>query len=464
MKKIDKKLNQLIPGGAHTYSRGYDQFSYNSPGILKKGKGCYVYDNNNNKYLDYGMGLRAVILGYADPKVNKAAIDQILNGNNLTRPSNIEMEVAIKLKKLFSYIDMVKFTKNSSNAVTGATKLARAYNGKKIILRCLDHPFFSFDDWFIGSTPVVRGVPKEISNLTKTFNYNDLESFKKQLKKYKNQISCVVMEASSFCCPDIKGEKVINSIQPFKYSDPSKVSSYNYKPKQNYKKPHFLRDVQNLCKKNNIVFIVDETITGFRWHFKGACHRYNIKPDLVIFGKAIANGFSLAVLAGNKKFMSLGSIDKPNQERVFLLSSTHGGEMSSLGAASKTIDMLQDGKKIQKIWSHGVKIINGINCISRELGLLDNIFLYGLPCSPYLVTNIDQKNSPKLRTYLQEELIKYKIMMPYISISASHTDKEAKYLISSFQKILPKLKKFIKNRQNKKKFKNIIKPVFRKYN
>ena len=138
--------------------------------------------------------------------------------------------------------------------------------------------------------------------------------------------------------------------------------------------------------------------------------------------------------------------------------------MSSLGAASQTIDLLKDGKKIEKIWDHGVKIINGINNISEKLGLLDNIYLYGLPCSPYLATNINKKNSPRLRTFLQEELIKCKIIMPYISISASHTDKEAKYLIDSFKKILPKLKKFITNRSNKKKFKNIIKPVFRKYN
>tara|TARA_B100000959_G_C14932137_1_gene604147 strand:+ start:78 stop:1370 length:1293 start_codon:yes stop_codon:yes gene_type:complete len=430
MKKIDKKLNSLIPGGAHTYSRGYDQFSHNTPGILKRGKGCYVYDNLNNKYLDYGMGLRSIILGYADSKVNKAAIQQIYNGNTLTRPSNIEMKVALKLKKYFSYIDMVKFAKNSSNAVTGATKLARAYNGRKIILRCLDHPFFSFDDWFIGSTDVNRGIPKEISKLTKTFNYNDLKSFKKQLKKYKNKISCVVMEASTFSHP----------------------------------KRNFLKQVKYLCKKNKIVFIIDETITGFRWHFKGACYKYKIKPDLVIFGKAIANGFSLAVLAGNKKIMNLGSIDKKKHERVFLLSSTHGAEMSSLGAASKTIDLLSDGKKIKKIWDHGAKLIKNINKLSNKFGLEKNIFLYGMPCSPYMATNINSKNSFKLKTLLQEELIKHKVIMPWISISASHTDKEANYLIRVFKKILPKIKKVIDKDINKYKFKNIIKPVFRKYN
>ncbi len=464
MKKIDKKLNEIIPGGSHTYSRGFDQFSYNTPGILNRGKDCYVYDNFNRKYLDYGMGLRAIILGYANKKVNSAAIKQINNGNNLTRPSNIELEVATKLKKNFSYIDMVKFAKNSSNAVSAATKLARAYNGRKLILRCQDHPFFSFDDWFIGSTSIERGIPEEIKKLTKTFKYNDIKNFKFLLKKYKNQISSVVMEASSFCCPEIYGSKKENPVQAFNYGNINKKSSYNYIPKQNYKKNHFLRDVQKLCKINNIVFIVDETITGFRWHFKGACYRYKVSPDLVIFGKAIANGFSLAVLAGKRKIMSLGSIDKINQERVFLLSSTHGGEMSSLGAASKTIDLLKNGNEIKKIWSHGIKIINGINNISKKNGLDKNIFLFGLPCSPYLATNIENKNSFKLKTLLQEELIKNNILMPWISISSSHGDKEARYVIKIFDKILPKIRRIIDNDINKYKFRNIIKPVFRKFN
>ena len=191
MKKIDKKLNNIIPGGSHTYSRGFDQFSYNTPGILNRGKGCYVYDNFNRKFLDYGMGLRSIILGYSDKNVNKSAIKQINNGNNLTRPSNVELEVALKLKKHFSFIDMVKFAKNSSNAVTAATKLSRAYNGRKLILRCEDHPF-SFDDWFISSTAIKKGIPKDIQKLTKTFKYNDIESFKLQIRKYK--------EKDSLCC------------------------------------------------------------------------------------------------------------------------------------------------------------------------------------------------------------------------------------------------------------------------
>ena len=108
--------------------------------------------------------------------------------------------------------------------------------------------------------------------------------------------------------------------------------------------------------------------------------------------------------------------------------------------------------------------MNGINKISKENGLIENIFLFGLPCSPYLATNIENKNSLKLKTLLQEELIKHRILMPWISISSSHGDKEAIYLLKVFKIILPKIKKIIDKDINKLKFKNIVKPVFRKYN
>ena len=173
-KSIQKRLLNAIPGGAHTYSRGYDQFPSNAPDILSKGKGAYVFDNNGNKYLDYGMALRAVNIGYSEKIINQAALDQILNGNNLTKPSTIELEAAELLIKEIKSIDIVKFTKNGSTAVSAGVKLARAYTGRDLIARCSQHPFFSYDDWFIGSTPIKKGIPKSIQKLTKHFCYNDI--------------------------------------------------------------------------------------------------------------------------------------------------------------------------------------------------------------------------------------------------------------------------------------------------
>ena len=182
-KKITEKLNKLIPGGAHTYSRGSDQFSFNAPEILKRGNGAYVYDEKNKKYLDYGMGLRSVTVGYANKRIIKGAVNQIIKGNNLTLPSEIELDAASMLVKHFKSVEMVKFTKNGSTAVTAAVKIARGYTNKKIVLRCSDQPFFSYDDWFIGSTNIKRGVPNEISKLTSQFKYNDIDDLKK--KNYK---------------------------------------------------------------------------------------------------------------------------------------------------------------------------------------------------------------------------------------------------------------------------------------
>ena len=111
MNKFTKALLKVIPGGSHTYSRGADQYPSNAPSILSKGKGAYIFDVKNKKYLDYGMGLRSVNIGYAEKIINSAAIKQINNGNNLTRPSNIELKAANLLISNIESADMVKFTK-----------------------------------------------------------------------------------------------------------------------------------------------------------------------------------------------------------------------------------------------------------------------------------------------------------------------------------------------------------------
>lgn len=125
-----ERLLKAIPGGAHTYSKGYDQFPQNAPQILHSGKGAWVYDDNQGKFLDYGMALRAVGIGYANEEIDNAAIAQIHYGNNLTRASIVELEAAELLIRTIDSVDMVKFTKNGSSAVSAAVKLARAYTVK----------------------------------------------------------------------------------------------------------------------------------------------------------------------------------------------------------------------------------------------------------------------------------------------------------------------------------------------
>ena len=451
-KKLTLKLNKLIPGGAHTYSRGSDQFSYNAPELLVRGKGPYVFNEKNKKFLDYGMGLRSITLGYADRLVNNAALKQINHGNNLTLPSMVELNAAEKIVKHFKSVDMVKFTKNGSTAVTAAVKISRGYTGKKIILRCSDHPFFSYDDWFIGSTEIKKGIPKEISNLTKKFKYNDLNDLKKQITKYKNEIACIILEPSTKNCPyDSSGDLKCCGTFPCN---------------KNFKKKNFLLDVQNICKENNIVFILDEMITGFRWHLYGAQNMYGIDPDISTFGKGMANGFPLACVAGKSRFMEEGGINRKNKERLFLLSTTHGAEMSSLGAFIKTLEIYKKNNVTDYLWKYGNELKKIFNEESSNLNLENFLVMKGVPCSPYYeCKDIEKKNNNEFTTLLMQEMIKNNILWPsFISISFSHKKKEIAKTRNALKKAFLVYKKALKEGVKKYLIGPPIKPVFRKFN
>lgn len=425
------RLLKVIPGGAHTYSRGFDQYPINAPQILKKGKGAYIYDENEKEFLDYGMALRAVNLGYANEEVNQAAIKQIEYGNNLTKPSLIELEAAELLVSMIDSVDMVKFTKNGSTATTAAIKLSRAYTNRTLIARCAEQPFFSYDDWFIGSTPLTKGIPQKDIDSTKMFNYNNIESLKKLFDEYPNQIACVILEPASTEHP----------------------------------KDNFLHKVQELCHKNGAVFILDEMITGFRWHLKGAQHYYDIRPDLCTFGKAMANGFSVSAIAGKREIMELGSIEFEGRERLFLLSTTHGAEMSGLGAFVETMKFMKDNNVVEHIWDYGKKLISMMNELSKKHGIEKNLIAGGIECSPYYLTfDKNGENSLGLRTLFSQEMIKNGVLIPWIALSYSHGEKELEITRRALEKTFEIYKKAVDEGYENYLVGEPIKPVFRKYN
>lgn len=431
MKNFSERLNKVIPGGAHTYSRGDDQFPANAPQILVRGKGAYTWDDKGNKFLDYGMALRAVTLGYANDEVNHAAIEQIEFGNNLTRASLIELEAAEALVNLIPCADMVKFAKNGSSVTSAAVKLARAYTGRKIIARCLQQPFFSYDDWFIGDTVIKRGIPSEISEATVNFNFNDTASLENLFAKYPNQIAAVILEPAA-----------------------------TEEPKNN-----FLQNVKSLCEKNGTVFILDEMISGFRWHLQGAHTYYNVQPDLVTFGKAMANGFSVAALAGKKEIMNLGGIKEVGQERVFLMSSTHGAEMSSLGAFVASLKIYQRDSVISHFWDYGSKLKSGMNTIAKEFGIQDCIGFEGVDCSPgYYTKDKNGQVSLELRTLFSQEMIKNNVLIPWVALSTAHTDTELNLTLEAAKKAMKVYSMALVDGASKYLVGPAIKPVFRKVN
>lgn len=445
------KLHALIPGGAHTYSRGDDQFPDNAPKILSYGDGCYVSDEQGQKFIDYGMGLRSVNIGYGNKEVADAAYQEILKGNNLTRASLTELRAAERLTELIPSADMVKFAKHGSSVTSAAVKLARAYTRRKFVAVPYEHPFFSFDDWFIGSTVMNLGVPDDISKLTLKFHYNDIKSLESLFEQYPDQIACVLLEPATTVAPILEDGK-------FDEIHPPQLSA-------SATKRNFLHLVKELCHKNGAVFIIDEMITGFRWHIRGAQTYFDITPDLSTFGKAMANGFAVAALTGKKEIMQMGSITNEGSERVFLTSTTHGAEMSSLGAFIKTVDILERDNGVEYIWNYGGKLMKALNEEAKQLGIEDFFYCEGYPCSPSFVTkNIEKKASLPFRTLFLQEMINNGVLMPYIAISLAHTEKELDNTIVAVRKSLNIYQRALESGIDGFLKSKVIKPVFRKYN
>lgn len=417
------RLNRVIPGGAHTYSRGFDQFPSNAPQILVRGSGARVWDQDGKEYLDYGMALRAVTLGYANSRVNGAAIHQIENGNNLTRASLVELEAAELLTSIIPGAEMVKFAKNGSNATTAAAKLARAYTGRRYICVPRQHPFFSFDDWFIGTTPLQRGIPGEHVSSTLLFDYNDIESLRSLFYEHPEQIAGVMLEPATTTTPCSSECPELDSEAPCK-ACPNIGQN-------------FLHQVQALCNEHCSLFILDEMITGFRWALEGASHYFGVKPDLMTFGKAMANGFSVAAVTGRREVMELGAIDKPGQVRTFLLSTTHGGEMSGLGAFIETVNVYREENVCHHLWNFGKKLKVEVNRIAEDLGVNDYFQMIGPGiCLNYITKDRVGDASLGFRTLFNQEMIRHGILMPWISPSLAHGNVELDQTLVALHKSL----------------------------
>ena len=433
------QIHDLIPGGAHTYSKGDDQFPLLSPAAISRGKGSFVWDLDENKYLDCSMGLSSVSIGHANEEIIEAVKEELDKGVNFQRPSYIELEAAKKFLSIIPQHDMIKFSKNGSTATTAAIKLARAHTQRKLIAIPGDHPFYSYDDWFIGKTQCNSGVPSEISKLTVTFKSCSIDSLSTLFEKYPNQIAAVITEPERLTC-----------------------SSCNCK----LKTESYLKKAIDLTKSNGAVFILDEMVTGFKVGFPGAISKYDISPDLATWGKGIANGFSFCALTGKKEIMKLGGIKNNKNEKVFLTSTTHGGETHAIRAFIKTLEIFKRNNVLLHNHKIGEKIIN----LSKDAILLEDLDAYIkiIPCK-WVVGFIFYDNkgniSNEFRTLFMQLMIQNKILFQGIFIPCfSHNENEIKLFINGFKKALKIYKKALKENIEKYLIGEPTKPVFRKFN
>ncbi len=430
-KKLQHRFHRAIPGGSHTYAKGDDQFPEGQPIYVTHGRGCKVWDVEGNEYIEYAMGLRSVTLGHAFGPVVEAAKGQLELGSNFNRPAPIEVECAEALLNLVPGAEMVKFAKNGSDVVDAAIKLARAHTGRDKIAFCGDHPFFSCGDWFIGTTEMNAGVPRAVAELSLRFRYNDLESVSELFRNHHGQIAALLLET----------EKEIPPAEGF------------------------LAGLRELCDREGTLLILDEMITGFRWHNGGAQTFYDVSPDLSTFGKAMGNGFSVSALAGRREIMELGGLDQRRRPRVFLLSTTHGAETHALAAARAVMQIYETEPVIQTLWQQGQRLLAGIAEIISELDLGEYFQVVGKPCClVYSTRDADRQPSQAFRTLFLQELIRHGIIAPSFVVSYSHTDEDIDRTVTAIRAALLIYRQALTEGVEKYLCGAPVRPVFRKYN
>ena len=427
---LREHAHRLIPGGCHTYAKGDDQYPTLAPGFIARGRGCHVWDVDDNEFIEYGMGLRAVTLGHGYPAVVEAAYRAMRDGLNFTRPSPIEAECARAFLDLIEGAEMVKFAKNGSDVTTAAVKLARAHTGRDLIAVCADHPFFSTDDWFIGTTPMAAGIPQAIRDLTVTFRYNDPESVAALFERYPGRLACVIMEAAS-------------TVEPER---------------------DFLHQTQRVCHAHGALFVLDEMITGFRWHLGGAQKLYGVAPDLSTFGKGMANGFALAALTGRREIMERGGLPQDG-ERVFLLSSTHGAETSTLAAAVATMRIYRDEGVIEVLYRQGERLRDGVEEAARASGVEPYFGVVGNPTNLVYVTR-DRAGRPSqhFRALFLQELIRRGVLAPSFVVSYSHRDEDIDATVDAVAEALAVYRRALDDGVERHLVGCPVKPVFRRFN
>lgn len=279
--ELFERAKEIIPGGVNSPVRAFKSVN-RTPFFVKKAEGPYIYDVDNNKYIDYVCSWGPAILGHAHPQVIEAVQKACIDGLTYGAPTEKEIQLAELVKKCVPSIDMIRLVSSGTEAVMSAIRVARGYTGREKIIKFVGCYHGHSDGLLIKSgsglltesIPNSAGVPKDYAKYTLLAEYNNLDSVTKLFEEYSDEIACIVVEPVA---------ANMGVIPP---------------------KPDFLKGLRDTCNKYNSLLIFDEVITGFRLALGGAQEYYGIKADIVTYGKIIGGGMPLAAYAGRKDIMS----------------------------------------------------------------------------------------------------------------------------------------------------------------
>ena len=387
---------QLYSKGPETHIKGV------SPIYIERGKDAHVWDPDGNEYIDYDMGLGPILLGYQYKAVDDAVIAQMKKGMGFSLVAPIEVEYAKLCIEHIPCAEKVRFLKTGSSATEGAIRIARAYTGKKHIIRGEYH---GWHEWTASAESVRQGgIINEIREYVHKFDYNDLNALEQLFEKYKGEIAAVITEPVILDAPE----------------------------------NDFLNKMKELCHQNEALLIFDEVVDGFRFSIGGAQKYFGVTPDLATFGKAVANGMPLSIIAGKAEIMD--AVDK----KIFI-STTFGGECLSLAAGIAVMKELRDKDVTKRIWTLGSRIKKETNQLAKDLAV--NIELKGYPCRmAFEYTDYEGKKDWLYNSIFMQECVKRGVLLGWsIFPCYSHTDQDIDHTLNVFEDAMKVYKKALQS-------------------
>ena len=275
------EAEKVIPGGVNSPVRAFKGVG-GTPICVKEAKGRYLYDEDDNRLIDYINSWGPMILGHAYEPVVDAVVEKAKKGTSFGMPTEIETQIAELAVSMVPNIDKIRFVNSGTEACMSAVRLSRVFSGKDKIIKFAGCYHGHSDAFLIqaGSgastfgTPNSPGVTKGTAQDTLLAKYNDLDNVKALIEANKEEIACIIIEpvaGNMGCIPPKDG---------------------------------FLEGIRDLCDTDNILLVFDEVMTGFRLAKGGAQELFNVNADIVCFGKVIGGGLPVGAFAARNEIMN----------------------------------------------------------------------------------------------------------------------------------------------------------------
>ena len=413
--KLYARAKKVIPGGVNSPVRAF--LSVNQkPFFVKKAHGQYLVDEDNNKIIDYIGSWGAQILGHGHSKIKNTLTASLRKGITYGAPCSREVELAERITKIYPSINKVRMVSSGTEATMSAIRLARGYTGRNKILK-FNGCYHGHGDSFLikaGSgaatfgVPNSLGVPPGLAKETISTNFNDIESVKKVVKKYK--LACIIVEPIAGNMNFIRSDE------------------------------NFLHELRTICSENDIVLIFDEVMTGFRVALGGAQSLYSIKPDLTTLGKVLGGGLPVGAFGGKSKIMNQLSPDGGVYQ-----AGTLSGNPLAMDAGLKTLDLISKKNYFKNLAKITRQLTDGINELSRKYN--KKIYadsqggMFGIYFTDKKVVNYESISKSDIKKFIQffKFMLKNKIYFAPSAyeagfVSSAHTANNINYTLDIFEK------------------------------